>query len=134
MSAVRSDAHARRRTSIASTPLEQHRRASAWRPDRHRLRSDGSGSADEGGRAMAGKIYALVVGIDAYQAVTPLHGCKNDALRMVDVLQGRAAGRPIDVATLFDGEATRQGLIDAFRRHLGQAGDGDLAVFTYAGH
>ena len=33
-----------------------------------------------------------------------------------------------------NGQATRQGIIDAWRSHLGQAGPGDVALFYYSGH
>jgi hypothetical protein len=35
---------------------------------------------------------------------------------------------------LADAEATRQGIIDAWRGHLGQARPGDVALFYYSGH
>lgn len=82
-------------------------------------------------------VYGLFVGIDAYPApVSPLHGCINDAARMHDLLSARitGAGDRFAPLLLLDQQATRQGLVDAFRGHLGQAGPGDVALFYYSGH
>lgn len=86
---------------------------------------------------MSRTIYALFVGIDAYPPpVTPLRGCVNDVTRMRDLLAARLAGSQDRFAPLLlaDGQATRQGIIEAWRSHLGQAGPGDVALFYYSGH
>lgn len=86
---------------------------------------------------MTRTIYALFVGIDRYAGnVNPLSGCVNDVTHLRDLLQARvAAGRERFVPRLLtDEQATRQGLIDAWRGHLGQAGPNDVALFCYAGH
>lgn len=82
-------------------------------------------------------IYALFVGIDAYPPpVRPLTGCINDVTRMRDLLAARLAGAQDRFAPLLlaDAQATRQGVIAAWRSHLGQAGPGDVALFYYSGH
>lgn len=82
-------------------------------------------------------IYALFVGIDNYLGgVNALMGCVNDVTRLHDLLAARLAGGSDRFSPLLlaNGQATRQGIIDAWRAHLGQAGPGDVALFCYAGH
>lgn len=82
-------------------------------------------------------LYALLVGIDAYRdPVPPLRGCVADIERIGDLLRLRAAaaGDRLDILTLTDEEATRAAVVDAFHRHLGQAGPEDTALFYYSGH
>lgn len=80
-------------------------------------------------------LHALLVGIDAYRSpVPPLSGCVNDVRRMAEFLTHRAGGGAPSIKTLLDGEATRVGVIAAFREHLGAAGAGDTALFYFSGH
>lgn len=86
---------------------------------------------------MAGTIYALLVGIDAYQSpVTPLHGCVADIEVMHTFLASRIGGEgyQLDAVVLKNEQATRQAIIDNFLKHLGQAGPEDTALFCYSGH
>ena len=86
---------------------------------------------------MAGRLAALLVGIDAYlPPVNALYGCRNDVTALRTYLEGRATtgGNQLDIMTLFDGEATRDAVVAAFRSHLGSTGPGDVALFAYAGH
>jgi len=86
---------------------------------------------------MARTVYALFAGIDAYPApVRPLNGCVNDVTRMRDLLGARVTGASdrFEPRLLVNEQVTRQGLIDAWRRHLGQAGPSDVALFYYSGH
>ncbi|MEM7587490.1 MAG: caspase family protein, partial [Acidobacteriota bacterium] len=82
---------------------------------------------------MPGKFYALVVGINDYPS-SPLRGCVHDALAMAELLEQRISEEHLELEILLDQQATRQGVVDAFRRHLGQARDGDQAFFFFAGH
>jgi hypothetical protein len=82
--------------------------------------------------AMA-KLYALLVGIDAYD-FKPLHGCLNDVAAMREFLTGRFPEERLELKVLLNEQATRQGIIKTFREHLGQAKSGDTALFFYAGH
>jgi hypothetical protein len=89
------------------------------------------------GSAMSHTVYALFVGIDAYPPpVNPLNGCVNDVTRMRDLLAARLNGSQDRFAPrlLADVQATRQGIIEAWRGHLGQAGPRDVALFYYSGH
>ncbi len=86
---------------------------------------------------VAGRLAALLVGIDAYlPPVNALYGCRNDITALRTYLEGRATtgGNQLDIMTLFDGEATRDAVVAAFRSHLGSTGPGDVALFAYAGH
>ncbi|MFZ1596874.1 MAG: caspase family protein, partial [Anaerolineae bacterium] len=86
---------------------------------------------------MSRTIYALFVGIDRYAGdVNPLNGCVNDVTRMRDLLQARVTDGSDRFAPrlLTNEQATRQGIIGAWRGHLGQAGPGDVALFCYSGH
>ncbi len=80
------------------------------------------------------RVYALLVGIDAYQEPVPeLFGCVNDVTDAQRYLLD--AGVPQgDVRTLVDGAATKTAVVDMFRAHLGQAGPGDSVLFWYTGH
>jgi pimeloyl-ACP methyl ester carboxylesterase len=90
---------------------------------------------------MAPKIYALLVGIDAYHpqsiGVNSLSGCVNDIKAIKTYLEQRIA---IDKKwelverTLTNCDATRQAVIDGFEQHLCQANQEDVVLFYYAGH
>ncbi|MEO0602405.1 MAG: caspase family protein, partial [Myxococcota bacterium] len=82
-----------------------------------------------------GRRLALLVGIDAYpqdssRSWSALEGSKND----VEAMQSWLETQSFEVETLTDAAATADGIAEAFRRHLGQAGKDDLALFYFAGH
>ena len=82
-------------------------------------------------------VLGLLVGVDTYEgSVRSLHGCANDVRRARDVLARRAeaAGMACSFTMLLDEQATRDGVIRAFRATFGGAGPGDTAVFCYSGH
>ena len=81
------------------------------------------------------KLFALLVGIDAYPApVPPLRGCVNDITAMLHYLRQHEAARgQLQPRILLNQDATRQAMIDGFD-HLHQAGPGDVALFYYSGH
>ncbi|MEM7016325.1 MAG: caspase family protein [Pseudomonadota bacterium] len=80
-------------------------------------------------------LYALFVGIDAYpQPVSPLEGCVNDVRAVEAALKERLAGEEFHSQMLTDAQATRKGIIEAFRSHLGKAKKDDIALFYYSGH
>jgi hypothetical protein len=83
---------------------------------------------------MSGTVYALLVGIDAYPPPVPsLAAGGNDVTELRAFLEGRLAER-LRLATLIGRGATRQAIIDTIRSHLGQAGAGDVALFSFSGH
>lgn len=84
---------------------------------------------------MSRSVFALLVGIDAYQEpVRPLNGCKNDIQAFESFLKARVPNDLLSIRTLLDGQAERQAIIDGFRNHLQQASQEDLALFYFSGH
>ncbi|GJM34981.1 MAG: hypothetical protein DHS20C18_39820 [Saprospiraceae bacterium] len=90
----------------------------------------------------AKNLYALIVGIDDYLAHVPitnrckfgaLGGCVNDATNVYNYLQAEP-GFQLKAIFLKNDEATREAVLDAFHNHLGQAKEGDVALFYYSGH
>jgi hypothetical protein len=80
------------------------------------------------------RVFALLVGIDAYLPPIPrLWGCRNDIAALEQYL-GARVGVGLELRTLYDEEATRDAVTAGFREHLGRAGPGDVAFFAYAGH
>ncbi|MER9217227.1 caspase family protein [Mesorhizobium sp. M0663] len=86
---------------------------------------------------MAGNLYGLLVGIDAYRAPVPkLKGCVSDIEEVASLLDELrdGCGDGSRLKLLKNEEATRANIIDGFRTHLSKAGDGDTALFYYSGH
>lgn len=87
---------------------------------------------------------ALLVGIDRYpealygggtsRRVPPLRGCAMDVQLQRSLLIHHFGFAPGDVVTLINGEATRQGILQAIDEHLvAQAQGGDAVVFHFSG-
>ena len=77
---------------------------------------------------------ALLVGINAYQN-SPLQGCVTDVKLQEQLLIHRFGFNPKDIVILTDGQATRQGILNAFEEHLiKQAKPGDVVVYHFSGH
>ena len=93
---------------------------------------------------MANTIYALLVGINEYEENVLLNngtvrfprltGCVNDAMKIRALLQENAGASPLFVRELYNSLATKDNICSGFLNHLGQAGEGDQAVFYYSGH
>lgn len=84
---------------------------------------------------MAGRLYALLVGIDAYPPPIPaLSGCVNDVTGFAEVLRERVGADALDLVVLADGEATRSAVTTHLSDHLGRATAQDVAVFYFSGH
>ncbi|MFC5412359.1 caspase family protein [Larkinella bovis] len=88
------------------------------------------------------KLYALLVGINEYrgdlilpgQVTFPaLGGCVADARKINRYLQTDPAFVP-DILFLQDSQADKASVVKAFREHLGQAREGDVALFYFSGH
>lgn len=80
---------------------------------------------------------ALVVGIDYYTSVSPLHGCVNDAHSVKAVLERHADGAVNFSVKLLTGTGpadtvSRLELKDAVRELF--SGDAETALFYFAGH
>jgi len=82
------------------------------------------------------KLYALLVGIDAYQyPVRPLNGCVNDVLNFKKYLENTENKNfDLKIEVLTNQQATKANIVKVFEQHLGKAGGSDLALFYYAGH
>jgi hypothetical protein len=77
------------------------------------------------------RFYAIVVGVDSYSHITPLHGAVNDAEMMAGSL--RSAGA-FEVKLLVNEQATRLNIMDGFHQLVAMAKPNDWVVFSYAGH
>ncbi|MCC7054405.1 MAG: caspase family protein [Gemmatimonadaceae bacterium] len=81
------------------------------------------------------RIHALLVGINEYTAISPLHGCVADIESVEALLRSRiTAPDGLALQVLRNAEATRAAIIAGFTAHLGQAGPGDIALFYFCGH
>lgn len=81
------------------------------------------------------RIYALLVGINRYTAISQLHGCVADIDGVERLLTSRITEPgTLSLRVLRDDQATRAAIIDGFLSHLAQAGADDIALFYYCGH
>jgi hypothetical protein len=86
---------------------------------------------------MTRNLYALLVGINEYPNPRErLKGCVNDIKAVEEYLEERLASDSyqLHIHTLFDKEATRNGIIQGFREHLSKANSNDVVLFYYSGH
>lgn len=86
---------------------------------------------------MKRNLYALLVGIDEYPNPNQrLQGCVNDIKAVKEYLAQWSASDnyQLHIQTLFDQEATREGIIQGFQTHLSQAHSNDIVLFYYSGH
>ncbi|MEM8559388.1 MAG: caspase family protein, partial [Bacteroidota bacterium] len=87
-----------------------------------------------GGGAADGR-YAVLVGISDYPpGSTDLAAPVYDARLIRDFLVEQMAYDPADIVLLTDEEATREHILQALGRHLGQAGPEGTVLFYYSGH
>ena len=80
---------------------------------------------------------ALVVGIDHYERISPLHGCVNDAVSVAQMLERNGDGSvnfacKLITAGTSENSVTRVALKEEVRNLF--AGDGEIALFYFAGH
>ncbi|MDT3381745.1 caspase family protein [Labrys neptuniae] len=81
---------------------------------------------------LAADSYALVVGIDAYDApINSLHGAVNDAK---DIAQALTKAGVKKLTLITDKQATKPNILAAWKELMDQAQPGDTFYFTYAGH
>lgn len=97
---------------------------------------------DEEGAAVKPNLYALVVGIDAYEdqvvlnqkvAFPKLRGCVADATKIRRYLENDGSFDQKHIRFLTNQQATKTEIVNAFQ-NLGQAGKDDVIVFYYSGH
>ena len=80
------------------------------------------------------RVYALLVGIDAYlPPINPLYGCRNDIAALEHVPAGPRRRRA-RLRMLHDAEATRDAVVGGVPRAPRPSRAGDVALFAYAGH
>ncbi len=83
-----------------------------------------------------GERYALLIGVSDYPGEE--HdlggGPLNDVDLMHSILVDKYGFKDQNILILRDQEGNRDQIIEAFRRHLGQAGPNGVAVFFYSGH
>ena len=85
--------------------------------------------------APAAGVYVLIAAIDDYPGrEDDLASTRIDAALMRDAFAERFAVPPDRIRVLLDRQATRAAIIDGFRQHLAQAGEGGTAIFYYSGH
>ena len=78
---------------------------------------------------------ALLIGIDTYEAVSPLRGPANDAEDMAEFLVEQAGFQRRDLRILLNGEATRDNILAAVESWLIQGTrPGDDVVLYFSGH
>ncbi|MDZ4680360.1 MAG: caspase family protein [Saprospiraceae bacterium] len=79
-------------------------------------------------------IYALLVGINDYQAPVPkLSGCVPDVKAVEAYLRG-LPDTPVEFMILTDKAATKNKIVSGFRDHLSKAKTDDVAFFYFSGH
>ena len=105
------------------------------------VQSHGSVSALDWARLYPGggdpsERYALLVGVSDYPGRdNDLGGSPlSDVELMRTLLVEKYGFKPDNILILRDVEGNREQIIQAFRRHLGQAGPAGTAVFYYSGH
>lgn len=89
------------------------------------------------------KLYALLVGINTYREeimvgskpvyFPRLSACIDDAKKIQAYLETDNF-YTTDIITLYNEQATRPAIIETFTKHLGQAREGDVALFYFSGH
>ena len=77
------------------------------------------------------KTRALVVGINDYKSEKDLKGAVNDAR---DIAGGLRFLGVTDVVLLENGAARRDAIVATWDRMVAESGNGDVLVFSYAGH
>lgn len=81
-------------------------------------------------------IHVLSIGINEYACskIPNLSECVNDTKRLKEVLQKTLNIPEEQYRLLHNKEATREGVINAFRSHFSNLKDGDTAVLHFSGH
>ena len=88
-----------------------------------------------GTQSLAAGKRALLIGIDAYQSVSPLNGPVNDANDMAAFLVERAGFQQSDLRILLNGEATRGNILAAIKTWLiAETKPGDDVLLYFSGH
>lgn len=81
-----------------------------------------------------GRNYLLLIGIDQYRHLAPLHNAVKDVQDFYDTLCARYHFQPEEATLLLNGAATRANILDAFDRLLDVVKPEDNLIIYYAGH
>ncbi len=77
---------------------------------------------------------ALLIGINDYQGIPDLRGCRNDVRNMWDLLRNVMGFRTEDIRVVLDNRATKRGILDRLNWMVDLASEGDIMVFHFSGH
>jgi pimeloyl-ACP methyl ester carboxylesterase len=88
------------------------------------------------------KLYALLIGINEYSPASTipirwLKACLNDVANIKAFLKTNYGDLITDegqILELTNAQATRENVINGFKKHLSQAKEGDVALVFYSGH
>ncbi len=82
------------------------------------------------------RLLALFIGIDKFKYVTDLGGCVKDIRKVMKYFEEYLPqGMEMEIRTLFDEEATKEGIVSAFQEFfIDQANENDLALMYFSGH
>lgn len=83
------------------------------------------------GVTLLANTYALVIGVDRYQHITPLRGAVNDA---IDIASAISTLKPKELKLLLDEKVTRSAVLNTWESYLDLAEPGDTIIVTFAGH
>jgi len=91
---------------------------------------------DYDGSLPAAELYVVAVGINAFQRANPLQGSVSAAKAIAELFENHHAGHyaEVHVTTLFDAEATGDGISNAIEAISRQAGPQDTLVVYVASH
>lgn len=104
--------------------------------------TEGMGFLKSSAKRRRQKLYALLVGLDAYnegialngEVVFPqLRGCVTDSKSLKMYLENDPAFEA-DIKLITNEQATKSEIVRLFGEHLGQAQEGDTALFFFSGH
>ncbi|KAF8810861.1 hypothetical protein BYT27DRAFT_7161418 [Phlegmacium glaucopus] len=83
------------------------------------------------------KLFALIIGINNYKGISKLNGCVTDSEHVCSFLTETLRANPLHIIHLRDEEATRDGILSAFKKHFlknEQIQLNNTIIFYFAGH
>ena len=85
---------------------------------------------------MNSSIYVFSVGINNYKSsrISNLSGCIKDVFELKKKLQSIYSVEESNYTILLDQQATRQNIINTFRKHFSRLRDEDILFFHFSGH
>ena len=80
------------------------------------------------------KNYLLAIGIDNYSDWPPLKNAVNDAMSFQEVLRKKYNFREENITIITNEKATKQNIIDAFKKIIEKVGPNDKLIIYFSGH